>query len=237
MVVVAHLVKDFGSRQAIDYKGSVPGYDDRAVPPNCDSHGHPMEKKLSVSANAGNLYGSTPQSRYLSADPRRNDPSRPAGRAIDIFRADPHSVNQLDFHDFGDGFEPGHIVDDYVGPAMELVCGDFPLKRFNYFIFIKKVDTHARDKTKIANVARIFFFFWNFNLKSMFYCEFLVIRRFDRYTPGPRSTLSSTASRRATTLYSRATTSRKITCPWDWKFGGTKSSLLFRSGRPEFRRL
>jgi len=52
---------------------------------------------------------------------RRNNPPRPIGRAIDKFRADPHSVNQLDFHGFGDGFEPGRIIDDYVGPAMELV--------------------------------------------------------------------------------------------------------------------
>lgn len=42
-----------------------------------------------------------------------------------MFRADPHAVNQLDFHDFGDGFEPGRIIDDYVGPAMELVRGIF----------------------------------------------------------------------------------------------------------------
>lgn len=40
-----------------------------------------------------------------------------------MFRADPRSVNQLDFHDFDDGFEPGRIINDYVGPAMELVRG------------------------------------------------------------------------------------------------------------------
>jgi len=79
------------------------------------------------SSNVGNLYGSTPQSRYhiATSNLRRSNPSRSIGRTIDMFRANPHSVNQLDFHDFGDGFEPGRIIDDYVGPAMELVRGVF----------------------------------------------------------------------------------------------------------------
>ena len=79
------------------------------------------------SPNVGNLYGSTPQSRYhiATSNLRRSNPSRSIGRTSDRFRADPHSVNQLDFHDFGDGFEPGRIIDDYVGPAMELVRGVF----------------------------------------------------------------------------------------------------------------
>lgn len=45
-----------------------------------------------------------------------------------MFHVDPHSVNQLDFNDFGDGFEPGRIIDDYVGPAMELVRDFFCYK-------------------------------------------------------------------------------------------------------------
>ncbi|XP_011164537.2 protein yellow isoform X2 [Solenopsis invicta] len=106
----------------INYKDSSSEYDEHAGSPrNCDNHR--SEEKSTISTNVGNLYGSTPQSRHRVATSNlgRSNPSRPIGRAIDTFRADPHLVNQLDFHDFGDGFEPGRIIDDYVGPAMELV--------------------------------------------------------------------------------------------------------------------
>ncbi|KYQ52168.1 Protein yellow [Trachymyrmex zeteki] len=108
--------------QNINYKDSALTYDEHAgTSRNCDNH-TPKEKSTD-STNVGNLYGSTPQSRYHIATSNlgRSNPSRSIGRTIDTFRADPHSVNQLDFHDFGDGFEPGRIIDDYVGPAMELV--------------------------------------------------------------------------------------------------------------------
>ncbi|XP_032684640.1 protein yellow-like isoform X3 [Odontomachus brunneus] len=106
------LTEHFSSTRAIDHKGSISAYNEHAGLP-----------KLAVSANIGNPYGSTPQLRHHVATSNlgRNDFSRPTGRAIDTFHTDSHSVNQLDFHDFGDGFEPGHIIDDYVGPAMELV--------------------------------------------------------------------------------------------------------------------
>lgn len=114
--------------QAINHRGSISAYDEHADSLNCDSHGNPG-KKFAVSANIDNLYGSTPQlTRHRvssTSNLGRGDLSRHVGRAIDIFRTDPHSVNQLDFHDFGDGFEPGYIADDYVGPAMELVSATF----------------------------------------------------------------------------------------------------------------
>ncbi|KAL0104712.1 hypothetical protein PUN28_016383 [Cardiocondyla obscurior] len=106
----------------VNYKDPPPIYNGHAGSSrNCDNHS--PEEKPTVSTNVGNLYGSTPQSRHHVAtfNLGRSHPLRPVERAIDTFRADPHSVNQLDFHDFGDGFEPGRIIDDYVGPAMELV--------------------------------------------------------------------------------------------------------------------
>lgn len=106
----------------INYKDSALTYDEHAgTSRNCDNH--PPKEKSTDSTNVGNLYGSTPQSRYHIATSNlgKSNPSRSIGRTIDMFRADPHSVNQLDFHDFGDGFEPGRIINDYVGPAMELV--------------------------------------------------------------------------------------------------------------------
>ncbi|XP_071635267.1 yellow-h [Temnothorax longispinosus] len=118
----------FFSTHNINYKDSPSpssAYDEHAGSSrsrNCDNH--QPEEKSPISTNVGNLYGSTPQSRHRVATSNnlgRSGPTRPVGRAIDLFRADPHSVNQLDFHDFGDGFEPGRIIDDYVGPAMELV--------------------------------------------------------------------------------------------------------------------
>lgn len=112
--------------QAINHRGSISAYDEHADSRNCDSHENPSGKK---SANINNLYGSTPQltrHRFSSTyNLGRNDFSRHAGRTIDIFRTDPQSINQLDFHDFGDGFEPGYIANDYVGPAMELVSATF----------------------------------------------------------------------------------------------------------------
>lgn len=100
-------------------------YDDHVATSNCESHGENPGEKSAISTSTGSkLYGTTPRSRYRVApfDARRKDFSKgPVGRAIDMFRADPQSVNQLDFNDFDDGFEPGHIADDYVGPAMELV--------------------------------------------------------------------------------------------------------------------
>lgn len=83
--------------------------------------------KISVISNVGHLYGSAPQLQHRAAtfNQGRNAPSRSVGRAINAFHTDPYSVNQLNFHDFDDGFEPGHIIDDYVGPAMELVRATF----------------------------------------------------------------------------------------------------------------
>jgi len=106
-------------QQTINYKSTTPTNDERADSQNCNGN---TLKKSTVSS-VGDLYGSAPQLRHRVAtfDQDRNALSRPVERAIDIFHANPHSINQLDFHDFNDGFEPGHIADDYVGPAMELV--------------------------------------------------------------------------------------------------------------------
>lgn len=95
-------------------------YDDHG---KCDSYGNSPRREI---ASIGDLYRSTPQltrHHVSTSNLGRSDLSRRP--AIDIFRTDPHSVNQLDFHDFGDGFEPGYISDDYVGPAMELVSATF----------------------------------------------------------------------------------------------------------------
>ncbi|XP_019884892.2 protein yellow isoform X1 [Camponotus floridanus] len=107
------------SSHPINHRGSTSIYDEHAA--KCDSYGNSAGRET---ASKGDLYGSTPQltrHHVSTSNLGRSDLSRHPGSAIDIFRTDPHSVNQLDFHDFGDGFEPGYISDDYVGPAMELM--------------------------------------------------------------------------------------------------------------------
>ncbi|EFN80989.1 protein yellow isoform X2 [Harpegnathos saltator] len=101
----------FSSTRTVNYKGSISAYDE-----------HINSSKLAA-LPASAPYGLTPllQHHVATSNLGRSDFSRPTGRAIDTFHVDPHLVNQLDFHDFGDSFEPGHITDDYVGPAMELV--------------------------------------------------------------------------------------------------------------------
>ncbi|XP_011338426.1 protein yellow isoform X2 [Ooceraea biroi] len=112
----------FSSMRSINYKSTTPAHDEYADSRNCNSHGNPPVKK-SVVSDIGNLYGTAPQlqHRVSTFNQERNALSRSVGRAINIYHTDPHSVNQLDFHDFDDGFEPGHIIDDYIGPAMELM--------------------------------------------------------------------------------------------------------------------
>ncbi|KAH0954658.1 hypothetical protein HN011_004597 [Eciton burchellii] len=112
----------FSSMRTVNYKRITPVHDERTDSQNCNSHGNTASKKSTVSS-VGDLYGSPPQLWHHAAtfDQDRSALSRPIERAIDIFHANPHSINQLDFHDFDDGFEPGHIADDYVGPAMELI--------------------------------------------------------------------------------------------------------------------
>ncbi|XP_029671217.1 protein yellow-like [Formica exsecta] len=115
------LTSRFSSMHPINHRGSTSASDENADSRNCDSYGNPPGKKP---PNVDNLYGSTPQltrHRVSTSNLGGSDLSKHVGRAIDAFRTDPHSVNQLDFHDFGDGFEPGYIADDYVGPAMELM--------------------------------------------------------------------------------------------------------------------
>lgn len=111
-----------------NYKGSISAYDEHAGSRNCDSHGN-LEKKPPESTNVRNLYGSTPSQprHHVTSNLGKNDFSK-AGRAIDIFHTDPRSINQLDFNEFDNSFEPGHIANDYVGPAMELVSNVYFLQ-------------------------------------------------------------------------------------------------------------
>ncbi|XP_076248993.1 yellow-h [Calliopsis andreniformis] len=69
------------------------------------------------------LYGSTPDSNeYFSRSLERNRfHARPAGRNPNRLKADPYSVNQLESHGFNYDSGRGHVENDYVGPAMELV--------------------------------------------------------------------------------------------------------------------
>lgn len=84
---------------------------------------HAGSSKSTISTSIGKPYGSRTQLRHniAASNLGRSDLPRPTGRTFDTFHTDTRSVNQLDFHDFGDSFEPGHITDDYIGPAMELV--------------------------------------------------------------------------------------------------------------------
>lgn len=69
------------------------------------------------------LYGSTPDSsEYFSRSFERNRfHARPSAGNLNTFKADPHSVNQLESHRFNYDPGRGHVENDYVGPAMELV--------------------------------------------------------------------------------------------------------------------
>ncbi|XP_020300223.1 protein yellow-like isoform X2 [Pseudomyrmex gracilis] len=110
----------FSSIHTVNYKGPVSSYAHTGTK-NCDSHENPLEKKSTSSTNVGNIYGSLSRHHVAISNLGRSDNLRPTARAIDIFHTDPHSINQLDFHGFGDVLKPGYIVNDYVGPAMELI--------------------------------------------------------------------------------------------------------------------
>ncbi|XP_076761628.1 dopaminechrome tautomerase-like isoform X2 [Xylocopa sonorina] len=71
---------------------------------------------------SNHLYGSTPDSReYVSPTFQRRPSLRMPNRNLNVFKTDLYSVKQLESHGFNYDLGRGHVEDDYVGPAMELV--------------------------------------------------------------------------------------------------------------------
>nr|XP_033340383.1 protein yellow-like isoform X1 [Megalopta genalis]XP_033340384.1 protein yellow-like isoform X1 [Megalopta genalis] len=114
-----------------NYKTLISGHDELPGHINCPGHGdtvstleNSVDRLLPTTPEYNNhLYGSTPDSsNYFSRNfDRSGIQSRPIGRNLNLFKADPYTVNQLETHGFN--YDPGrdHVEDDYVGPAMELV--------------------------------------------------------------------------------------------------------------------
>ncbi|KAG7211981.1 hypothetical protein KM043_011179 [Ampulex compressa] len=92
----------------------------------CDTpnQGNSLERKIPGAPEYGNyLYGSTPDSSEYFGGSFESSGITPRTFASDIesYKADPHSVNQLENRRFHYGIGQGNVEDDYVGPAMELV--------------------------------------------------------------------------------------------------------------------
>lgn len=108
-----------------NYKTLISSHDELPGHINCDSSKFEEDliNKLPTTPEYNNhLYGSTPDSRdYFSRPFEKRLHSRLPGRNFNLLRADTNSVNELESHGFNYDPGRGHIEDDYVGPAMELV--------------------------------------------------------------------------------------------------------------------
>ncbi|XP_031828175.2 yellow-h [Nomia melanderi] len=115
-----------------NYKTLIATHDELPGHINCPDHGDvattlesSVDRQLPTTPEYSNyLYGSTPHSGayfFPSSFERSRDRSRPIGRNPSVLKTDPYSVNQLDTHVFNYDPGRGHLEDDYVGPAMELV--------------------------------------------------------------------------------------------------------------------
>nr|XP_033183243.1 protein yellow-like isoform X1 [Bombus vancouverensis nearcticus]XP_033183244.1 protein yellow-like isoform X1 [Bombus vancouverensis nearcticus]XP_033193098.1 protein yellow-like isoform X1 [Bombus vancouverensis nearcticus]XP_033193100.1 protein yellow-like isoform X1 [Bombus vancouverensis nearcticus] len=106
-----------------NYKTLISSHDELPGHINCDSpklEENSLERSPTTPEYNNHLYGSTPDSReYFSKSFEKRLRSRLPER--NLFRTDPHSVNQLESHGFNYDSGRGQIEDDYVGPAMELV--------------------------------------------------------------------------------------------------------------------
>ncbi|XP_076684761.1 yellow-h isoform X2 [Andrena cerasifolii] len=87
------------------------------------THENSVERLPTTPEYNNHLYGSTPDSsEYFSRSFERNRfHPRLTGRNLNILKGDPQSANQLESHGFNYDPGRGHVEDDYVGPAMELV--------------------------------------------------------------------------------------------------------------------
>lgn len=92
-----------------------------------------MNKLPTTPEYNNHLYGSTPDSRdYFSRPFEKRLHSRLPGRNFNILRTDANSVNELESHGFNYDPGRGHIEDDYVGPAMELVSFSKNQNKYKY---------------------------------------------------------------------------------------------------------
>ncbi|CAK9798067.1 Protein yellow [Anthophora quadrimaculata] len=108
-----------------NYKTLISGHDELPGHINCDSpklEENGLDKLATTPEYSNHLYGSTPDSSdYFSRTFEKKFHSKSPEGNLNVIRADPHSINQLEAHGFN--YDPGrsHVDDDYVGPAMELV--------------------------------------------------------------------------------------------------------------------
>ncbi|XP_043248845.1 protein yellow-like [Colletes gigas] len=113
-----------------NYKTLISSHDELPGHINCPGHidtpatDENSVDRLPTTPEYGNhLYGSTPDSSdYFSRSLEKvRVHSRPNGSNRNVFKADSDSLNQLESHGFHYDPGRGHVEDDYVGPAMELV--------------------------------------------------------------------------------------------------------------------
>ncbi|KAK1118675.1 hypothetical protein K0M31_014979 [Melipona bicolor] len=106
-----------------NYKILISGHDELPGHINCNLpklEENLLERLPTTPVYSTHPYGSTPDSsEYFSRHFEKRLRSRPPGQ--NLIRTDAHSVNQLESHGFNYDPGRGHIEDDYVGPAMELV--------------------------------------------------------------------------------------------------------------------
>lgn len=118
-----------------NYKTLISGQDIHPGRVNCETpklEENSVDRLHTTPEYSNHLYGSTPESGvYFSHPFERRIHSKLPGATFNVLRADARSVNQLESHGFNYDPGRGHVEDDYVGPAMELVNNYKLLNPFN----------------------------------------------------------------------------------------------------------
>ncbi|XP_017887536.1 protein yellow-like [Ceratina calcarata] len=108
-----------------NYKTLISGHEELPGHINCNTpkvEENVVDKLPTTPEYNNHLYGSTPDSsEFFSSLLERRPYPRLHGKSFDVLKTDPYSVSQLETHGFNYDPGRGHIEDDYVGPAMELV--------------------------------------------------------------------------------------------------------------------
>ncbi|XP_053970764.1 protein yellow-like [Hylaeus volcanicus] len=113
-----------------NYKTLISSHDELPGHINCPGHidtpatdENSVDRLPTTPEYNNHLYGSTPDSSdyFARSFERVRARSRPSGGNLNLFKTDSITVNQLESHGFNYDSGRGHVEDDYVGPAMELV--------------------------------------------------------------------------------------------------------------------